>query len=603
MLFLAALLLVLASSAARGAPSSCCSALDGSTVLPSLSNCGGSRPAGLPFAGRSPVRSSRGQVASAHPLASAAGLDVLKAGGSAVDAAIATNLVLAVLEPMMNGPGGDLMALVWEADTGTLHGYNGAGRSPRNFSLADMRAAIAALGTGSANVPGVGPLAVTVPGAPRGWCDLHARFGKLPWPQLFTDAIFYARNGAPVPQIIAEEWDVIADSTALTSNGRFPHARDGYAATFLPQPAEGDHFANAALASTLELLAAGGCAAFYDSGAIPEALAALATTAGTTFSRGDLALHAGEWVTPVSTAYRDATVYELPPNTQGLAALEMLNILEPFNFSAADFNSADYLHAHVEAKKLAFADASAFVCDPEFVDVPVAALASKPYAAVRRAAINMSQAARTDAPGKPRLEDAPGGDTTFLVAADSDGNMVSLIQSLYTGFGSGIAAPTLGFALQSRGALFSAHDGAANVYAPGKRPYHTIMPGFATRGGDWKLAFGVMGGFMQPQGQVQVLSNIVDHGMNVQEAGDAARYYHSGSTDPMGDAMTDGGVVQVEAGVCDAVVAELRARGHTVVRGANTGGYQAVLQTTGADGRRAYAGASEMRKDGQVAAY
>ena len=305
----------------------------------------------------------------------------------------------------------------------------------------------------------------------------------------------------------------------------------------------------------------------------------------------------------MSTAYRDAAVFELPPNAQGLAALEMLNILEPFNFSAADFNSADYLHAHIEAKKLAFADASAYVADPAFVDVPVAALASKPYAATRRALLNMSQAARTDAPGNPRMEDAPGGDTTFLVAADADGNMVSLIQSLYTGFGSGIVAPELGFALQSRGALFSTHDGAANVYAPGKRPYHTIMPGFATRGDAWRLAFGVMGGFMQPQGQVQILANLIDAGMNVQEAGDAARYYHSGSTDPMGDKMTDGGVVQVEAGVCDAVVAELQARGHTVVRGANRGGYQAVLATTGADGRRTYAGASEMRKDGLVAAW
>ena len=589
----------------------CCASL-GSGIPPSLDNCGGSRLTGLPFATRSPVLSSRGQVASAHPLASAAGLDVLKAGGSAVDAAIATNLVLAVVEPMMNGMGGDLFAMVHLAN-GTLVGYNGAGRAPANFSLADMRAAITAVG--ATEIPGVGPLSVTVPGAPRGWCDLHARFGRLPWSALFEAARYYATEGAPVPQVIAAEWEVIPDSPALSSGGRFPHARDGYVATFLPAPAEGATFANPALGRALGLLADGGCAAFYEAGPIVDALAALADTAGTTFTRGDLAAHAGEWVTPVSTSYRDATVYELPPNAQGVAALEVLNILEPYNFSAADFNSVDYLHAHIEAKKLAFADASAFIADPAFVDVPVAALASKAYAATRRAAINMSSAAQVDAPGDPRggrrggassriprMEDRYGGDTTFLVAADVDGNMVSLIQSLYTGFGSGVVAPSLGFALQSRGALFSVHDGAADVYAPGKRPFHTLMPGMA-RKANFTLAFGVMGGFMQPQGHVQVLSNILDHGMNVQEAGDAARYYHAGSTDPMGDRMTDGGTVQVEAGVCDAVVDALRARGHTVTRGPNTGGYQAVLQTVDVSGKRTYHGATEMRKDGAVAAY
>lgn len=362
---------------------------------------------------------------------------------------------------------------------------------------------------------------MTVPGAPRGWCDLHARFGVLPWARLFDAAIAYAADGAPTPQIIAHEWDVIDDSPALNSGGAFPHARDGYAATFLPAPAEGAMFRNAALAETLRLFAAGGCAAFYEAGPIPDALAALGASAGLKFSRGDLRAHAGEWVTPISTTYRgDYVLSQLPPNPQGAAALEMLNILEPFNFTLADFNSADYLHAHIEAKKLAFADASAFFGDPAFVDVPVAGLTSKAYAATRRAAINMSRAARTDAPGAPpreRLEDRYGGDTTYLAAADSTGMMVSLIQSLYTGFGSGLVAPSLGFALQSRGALFSLHDESPNVYAPGKRPFHTIMPGFASRGADWRLAYGVMGGFMQPQGHAQVLSNLIDAGMNVQE--------------------------------------------------------------------------------------
>jgi len=321
-------------------------------------------------------------------------------------------------------------------------------------------------------------------------------------------------------------------------------------------------------------------------------------------------------VTPISTTYRGVEVFELPPNPQGVAALETLNILEGFSWPPGSFNSPDYLHAHIEAKKLAFADASFFVADPDFVTVPVAGLLNKSYAAQRRALINMSAAAQSDAPGSPpfgegvsqrggRLEDLYGGDTTYLTAADADGNMVSLIQSLYTGFGSGIVAPGTGFALQSRGNLFSMTPGAANVYAPSKRPYHTIMPGFASKGGEPWLSFGVMGGFMQPQGHVQVVSNLVDWGMGVQEAGDAARYYHSGSTTPMGQRMSHGGTVELEAGVCDATVANLTARGHSITRGYNAGGYQAIMRqrAPGGDGGFVYSGASEMRKDGSVVAY
>ena len=601
----AALVALLFSAAASVAapPRAASASVSPSGADPLPGACGGgARPAGASFGTRSPVLSSRGMVASAHPLASQAGLDVLRAGGSAVDAALATNLVLAVLEPMMNGPGGDLMAIV-RSPNGTLTGYNGAGRAAANFSLADMRAALAAIGAG-ADIPTAGPLAVTVPGAPRAWCDLHARFGVLPWASLFAAAIDYATNGAPTPQIIAEEWDVVPDSPALNSGGRFPHARDGWLSTFgSPVPVEGARFANAALAGALASLRDGGCAAFYETGPIPDALAALAGTAGIKFSREDLRAHAGEWVTPINTTYRGRYVLsQLPPNPQGAAALLAMNILEAFNFSAADFNSADYIHAHVEAKKLAFADASAYFADPAFVDVPVDAIISKAYAAQRRALINMTRAAQTDAPGKPRLEDVYGGDTTYLTAADSSGMMVSWIQSLYTGFGSGVVAPSLGFALQSRGALFSTHDGAANVYAPGKRPFHTIMPGFASSD-DMDMSFGVMGGFMQPQGHVQVLANLLDAGMNVQEAGDAARYYHSGSSTPMGDVMTDGGSLQLEPGVCDAVVADLAARGHRITRGANTGGYQAIKRARDAEGNVYYAGATEFRKDGLVAAY
>ena len=610
-----ALLLALLAARAGAAGDSCCAALPAAAGgNPALSNCGGSRLTGAPFASRSPVLSTRGQVASAHPLASGAGLQVLQAGGSAVDAALAANAVLAVLEPMMCGPGGDLMAIVRTAG-GEIIGYNGAGRSSAAFGYADMAGALKAQGL--QYIPFLGPLSVTTPGAVRGWCDLHDRFGRLPFADVLAPAIYYAQHGAPVPQVIAAEWDSLQNGSDATSGGRFPRALDGWAATFTPLPAEGALFKNAALAGTLQRLAAGGCDAFYGPGATRDALLRLAGSAGLRLTAADLEAHAGEWVAPINTSFAGATVYELPPNPQGAAALEMLNILEGFNFTAPDFNSADYLHAHIEAKKLAFADAAAYFGDPAFAAIPLAGLTSKAYAAAQRARIDPARAARTDAPGVPppgrRLEDTYGGDTTYLTAADGEGMMVSWIQSLYTGFGSGLVAPELGFALQSRGALFSMTPGHPNVYAPGKRPFHTIMPGMAAwggsgsggggGGGDSVFSFGVMGGYMQPQGHTQVLFNVLVHGMNVQEAGDAARYYHSGSSQPTGQRMTDGGVVQLEAGVCNATAAALEARGHSVVRGANTGGYQGILRAPLAGGGYVLAGGSEKRKDGQVAAW
>ena len=636
MLSTALLLLSSFASASATAPPACCASLG--AAPPALDNCGGSRPVGAPFATRSPVLSTRGQVASAHPLASDAGLDMLKAGGSAVDAAIATNAVLAVLEPMMNGPGGDLMAIVWDEAGGKIVGYNGAGRAPQGRSYDDMAAALAALN--ATTIPTVGPLAVTVPGAVRGWCDLHARFGKLPWASVFAPAIAVALRGAPTPPVIAYEWAPPPAGAAATSGGAFPHALDGWGAVFgSPRPAPRALFRNPALAATLEALAAGGCDAFYaPGGALAAKLVAMAGATGLRLEAADLAAHVGEWVTPINATFGGATVFQLPPNPQGAAALEMLNVLEGLNFSAGDFNSADYLHAHIEAKKLAFADASAFFADPAFAAIPLAGIISKPYAAAQRGRIDMARAARTDAPGQPPwgeagvlpgggasaargglegLEAKYGGDTTYLTASDSSGMVVSWIQSLYTGFGSGLVDPGLGFALQSRGALFSMERGHPNVYAPGKRPFHTIMPGVAAKGASggaggagevpprapWVLSYGVMGGFMQPQGHAQVLYNLLVHGMNVQEAGDAARYYHSGSTTPTGVNMTDGGVVQLEAGVCDATVAELQRRGHNVVRGSNAGGYQAILRTPLEGGGWMFEGGTEMRKDGAVAAF
>lgn len=530
---------------------------------------------------------------------------MLRAGGSAVDAALATNVALAVLEPMMCGCGGDLMAIVWDGES--LSGYNGAGRSSHTFTYADMASELARID--SKYIPTVGPLAVTVPGAPRGWCDLSARYGKLPFADLFAPAIDYARNGAPVPQIIASEWEAPANNSAATSGGRYPHALDGWHSTFTIEgrvPVEGDFFRNPALADTLQAIADGGCDAFYK-GAIAEELVRFSAVSGLHITASDLALHTGEWVTPVNTTYRNTTTLcELPPNPQGAAALEMLNILEGFPLAEWGVDSPDFLHASVEAKKLAFADASRYFADPEFSHVPLEGLISKEYAAQRRALIDMAHAAQTDAPGTPpgqRFEDVYGGDTTYLAAADSTGMMVSLIQSLYTGFGSGLVSPALGFALQSRGALFSMDAASPNVYAPGKRPFHTIAPAFAFRNGEPWLAFGVMGGFLQPQGQVQVITHMIDGGLDVQAAGDAARFAHDGSTQPTGQKMFDGGILQLEPGVCDATVAELQTRGHVITRGANTGGYQAIeLRGKLAGGEFLYAGASEFRKDGAVAA-
>jgi gamma-glutamyltranspeptidase/glutathione hydrolase len=450
---------------------------------------------------------------------------MLKAGGSAVDAALATNAALAVLEPMMNGPGGDLMALVWDEVSGELVGYNGAGRAPSGLSFAALKAELAS--RGEVDIPTIGPLSVTVPGAVRGWCDLHARFGKLPFAAVLAPAIALARGGAPVPPVIAAEWAAPRNDTDATSGGHYPAALAGWHAVFgAPPHSTGEVFANPALGDTLAALAAGGCDVFYaPGGAIAEKIVAMGASTGLRISAGDLAAHRGEWVAPVNTSFRGTTLFQLPPNPQGAAALEAMNVLEAFNFSSGEFNSADYLHAHIEAKKLAFADASAYFADPDFVEVPVEGIVSKAYAASQRARINMSSAARTDAPGLPpggaprrALRDMYGGDTTYLTAADSSGMMVSWIQSLYTGFGSGLVDPTLGFALQSRGALFSMVEGHPNVYAPGKRPFHTIMPGMAAQlpsadtplgggaqgaaavggGAPWVLSYGVMGGFMQP---------------------------------------------------------------------------------------------------------
>lgn len=546
----------------------------------------GDRPEGLSLATRSVVLGRRGMVASAHPLATAIGVDILKRGGSAVDAAIAVNAALSLMEPVSCGPGGDLFALVWDPGEGKLAGYNGSGRAP----LALKPEMIPAQADGT--IPLHSPWAWTVPGAVDGWFALHARFGKLPMKELLAPAIAYAREGVAVPQVIAASWQ---------RGARVFGDKPGFAQVFLPggkAPREGDLFQNPALARTFETLAAEGRDAFYK-GSLARALAAFAAQVGGPLSAEDLARHAGEWVEPIATTYRGYTVHEIPPNGQGLAALQLLSILETFDLRRMGRDSADFWHTMVEAKKLAFADRARFYADPAFAEIPLQHLLSKTYAAERAKLIDPARAARTVEPGTSRLA---AGDTTFLCAADERGMMVALIQSNYTGFGSGYAVPELGFGIQNRGAQFSLQPGHPNRLAPGKRPFHTIIPAFLSREGKPLLAFGVMGGDMQPQGHAQVVVNLIDFGMNLQEAGDAPRFYHTGSAEPTGTGMADGGVLHLESGIGSDVRRELLKRGHRLVEanGIVFGGYQAVWR----DPRTlVYFGASESRKDGCALGY
>jgi gamma-glutamyltranspeptidase/glutathione hydrolase len=544
------------------------------------------RPEGRMDATRSVVYARHGMVAAAHPLAVDIGLDVLKAGGNAVDAAIAVNAALAFMEPCSCGLGGDLFALVWDPQSATLYGLNASGRSP----LGITREAVPAEADGT--IPLYSPWAWSVPGCVDGWFELHERFGRMPFPSLLKPAIRAARDGAPVPQVIAAAWQRAA---------RIFADKPGFAKVFLVNghpPAEGEVFANPALASTLETIAQGGRDAYYR-GPIAERLASFSAEHGGLLTLADLAQHRSEWVEPISTTYRGTTVWELPPNGQGLAALEMLNILEAFDLRSLGRDSPQLWHLLVEAKKLAFADRARFYADPAFSKVPVELLLAKGYARRRAQMIDRTRAARLVVAGNPHLEH---GDTTYLATADERGMMVSLIQSNYTGFGSGYVVPELGFGIQNRGALFSLEDGHPNVLEPGKRPFHTIIPAFLGEHDTPTTAFGVMGGAMQPQGHAQIVVNLVDFGMNLQEAGDAPRFCHSGSSQPTGTSMVDGGILLLESGVPDLVRRELLRLGHRLqeATGASFGGYQAIRRDpeTGV-----LAGATESRKDGCAAGY
>ena len=546
----------------------------------------GDRITGRGFATRSEVFARHGMAATSQPLATQAALHILRQGGSAVDAAIAANAVLGLTEPTGSGIGGDLFAMVWDPAARKLYGFNGSGRSPRSLTLAEFKK------RGLDKVPAHGPLPVSVPGVVDGWFELHGRFGKLPMEKVLAPAIGYAREGFPLSELIAYYW---GRSVPILERW------EGFSDVFMPggrAPRKGEIFRNPALASTYERLAREGRDLFYK-GDMARTMDSFMKRVGGFLSYEDLAAHHGEWVDPVSTNYRGYDVWELPPNGQGIAALQILNILEGYDIAGMGFGSADYIHVFVEAKKLAFADRARFYADPEFNTIPVATLISKPYAARRRALINMKRAARLVPAGEPdALEE---GDTVYLTTADESGMMVSLIQSNYRGMGSGLSPDGLGFIFQDRGELFDLTEGRANSYAPGKRPFHTIIPAFITRDGEPFLSFGVMGGATQPQAHAQIVINIVDFGMNLQEAGDAPRILHSGSSQPTGEEMRDGGVVSLETGTPYASIRDLVQRGHEMTWQVGPyGGYQAIgwNPETGV-----YAGASESRKDGHAAGY
>jgi gamma-glutamyltranspeptidase/glutathione hydrolase len=552
------------------------------------------RVTGKNFATRSEVLATHGMVCTSVPAATQVGLEILKRGGSAVDAAIAANATLGLMEPVSNGVGGDLFAIVYSAKENKLYGINGSGRSPLGLTYDQMKSELAKLHRQT--IPPFGMLPISVPGCVDAWAELHKKFGKLKFSDDLAPAIHYAEEGFPVTELIAYYW-AFGPRLYKGLPGAFleTYTLDGKGRT----PAKGDIFKNPALARTLRLIGERGRDAFYK-GEIAAKIDAFMRANGGFLRKIDFEKHTSTWVQPVSVNYRGYDVFELPPNGQGIATLQMLNILEGFDLCAMGRNSPETLHTMIETKKIVWADRAKFYADPAFAKIPLAGLLSKKYAAERRKLIDPKHAAKEVEAGNPALDQ---GDTIYLCTADDEGNMVSLIQSNYRGMGSGIAVPGLGFMFQDRGELFSMDPQYANVYAPGKRPFHTIIPGFVMKNGKPWEAFGVMGGDMQPQGHVQVLTNQIDFGLNVQEAGDASRWHHEGDNEPTGEKMKNGGYVEVESGIPYETVRELRKKGHDMrfdVGG--YGGYQAI-KVEMHDGQRVYVGASESRKDGQAAGY
>jgi len=541
------------------------------------------RITGLTFATRSEVIAQNGMACTSQPLATQVALDILKSGGNAIDAAIAANAVLGLMEPTGNGIGGDLFAIVWDAKTQKLHGLNASGRSPYELTLGYFEK------NGYEKIPSHGPLSVSVPGCVDGWFELHKKFGRLSMSEILTPAIDYARNGFPVSELIAHYWQ---------SNSKILQKYPGFEEIFMPggkAPEKGEIFRNPYLANTLEFIAKQGRDVFYK-GEMAQKMVDYLREQGGFFTMKDFEDHTSEWIEPVSTNYRGYDVWELPPNGQGIAALQMLNILENFDIGNMGFGSPEYMHLFIEAKKLAFEDRARFYADPDFNALPVEQLISKSYGKERAKLIDLNRAGRSYPAGEPDTDN-----TIYLTTADKDGNMVSLIQSNFRGMGSGMTPGKLGFVLQDRGELFTLEEGHMNVYEPHKRPFHTIIPAFITKGGEPWMSFGVMGGDMQPQGHVQIVCNIIDFGMNLQEAGDAPRIEHSGSSQPTGEKMTDGGTVSLETGFSYQTIRSLMEKGHNIsYANGPYGGYQAIMRD---DKNKVYYGASESRKDGQAAGY
>ena len=535
------------------------------------------------FSTRSEVIASNGMVATSHPLASQVGIDILKNGGNAIDAAIAANAAIGLMEPTGNGIGGDLFAIIWIEKEKKLYGLNASGRSPSDLDLDFFKT------NNYSSIPAYGPLPVSVPGCVDGWFELNERFGSMKMSDILKPAIDYAENGFPVTELVSYYMELASNNFIEYPNFKETYFIDG------ASPKKGELFKNIHLANTLRVIASEGRKGFYE-GEIAKIISEFIQEQGGFLSYNDLKNHKSEWVEPVSTNYRGYDVWELPPNGQGIAALQILNLLEGFDIKSMGFGSAEYIHHFVEAKKIAFADRAKYYADPDFNKIPTQYLISKEYSNKRRAEINPNKAAKS-----VQAVNLENGDTIYLTTADSDGNMVSLIQSNYRGMGSGMVPPGLGFMLQDRGELFSLEEGHFNVYEPNKRPFHTIIPAFITKNNKPYVSFGLMGGAMQPQGHAQIVINLIDFGMNLQEAGDAPRIRHQSSEQPTGGFMKDGGQLAIEQGFDYKEIRELIKKGHNIIYDLGSfGGYQAIMIDYIS---KIYFGASESRKDGSAIGY
>ena len=551
------------------------------TIIFSINLLSYDRVTGQEFSSRSEVIAQNGMVATSHPLASQIGLQILKDGGNAIDAAIAANVALGLMEPTGNGIGGDLFVILWDAKTKKLYGLNASGPSPKNISIEYFA------DNNLDKIPSYGPLPVSVPGAVDGWIKLHERFGKLPFKELFKPTINYANNGFPLTETIAYYLELSSQRFK-----KYPNFKD----VWMPYDAylkKGDIFKNPMLAKTLEDIATSKRSSFYE-GDIAKIMSNFVVSQGGFLSADDLAQYHAEWVEPVSTNYRGYDVWELPPNGQGIAALQILNLLERYDLNKMGLFSSEYIHHFVEAKKLAFADRAKYYADPDFNDIDIDYLISKEYADLRSKHINPLKSSASVPAGT--LKD---GDTIYLTTADKDGNMVSLIQSNYRGMGSGMVPPGLGFMIQNRGELFSLDKDHANSLVGGKRPFHTIIPAFITKDNKPFISFGVMGGATQPQAHAQIAINIIDFNLNLQEAGDAPRIVHTGSSQPTGETMINGGSLSLENSFTKTIIEELKIKGHIIdYQPGIFGGYQAIMLKDGV-----FYGASESRKDGHAVGY